>query len=84
MPCDSAWFNRSCDWNPLSLVTIVNGLNFVAVFYLLQKDFIVLGLVGGKVTFKASTGNLPLTLQTDKEYNDGKWHFVTVVKNGYR
>ena len=47
-----------------------------------QKEFIVLGVVEGKVTFQVNPGSVPLTLQTDKQYNDGKWHFVTVRKDG--
>ncbi|XP_078356048.1 laminin subunit alpha-1-like [Oculina patagonica] len=46
------------------------------------KDFILLGLVDGKLTFSANAGMLPLTLQTSNKLNDGKWHFVSVQKDG--
>ncbi|KAJ7391940.1 Laminin subunit alpha-1 [Desmophyllum pertusum] len=49
-----------------------------------EKDFIALGIINGKVTVKANAGNVPLTLQTVKKYNDDKWHFVSVNKDGTR
>ena len=49
---------------------------------LFQKDFIVLGLVDGKLTFSANAGSLPLTLQTTNKLDDDKWHFVSVLKDG--
>ena len=42
----------------------------------------MLGLVDGKILFKANTGSLPFMLQTDMKYNDGKWHTAYVEKDG--
>ena len=48
----------------------------------LQEKYVALGLVDGKVTFQANPEDLLFNIKTDKEYNDGKWHFVAVNKNG--
>lgn len=59
---------------------IIHGLLILVSYF--QNDFIVLGLVDGKVTLLANAGSTPLTLQTNKQFNDGQWHFVTIHVDG--
>ena len=59
---------------------IIHGLLILVSYF--QNDFIVLGLVDGKVTLLANAGSTPLTLQTNKRFNDGQWHFVTIHVDG--
>ncbi|XP_068678125.1 laminin subunit alpha-like [Montipora foliosa] len=47
-----------------------------------EEKYVALGLVDGKVTFQAKPEDSLFKIKTDKEYNDDKWHFVAVNKNG--
>ena len=64
------------------LLLLIDNPLIADKFSLFQKDFIVLGLVDGKVTLLANAGNTPLTLQTDRRFNDGEWHFVSIHLDG--
>lgn len=60
------------------------SLKYLGWFIHLQEDFVALGLTQGKVTFQAKVNNRLLTVKTDNEYNDNKWHFVTVNKDAVK
>ena len=64
------------------LLLLIDNPLIADIFSYLQKDFIVLGLVDGKVTLLANAGSTSLTLQTDELFNDGEWHFVTIHVDG--
>lgn len=60
------------------------SLKYFGWFIHLQEDFVALGLTQGKVTFQAKVNGKLLTVKTDNEYNDNKWHFVTVNKDAVK
>lgn len=46
-----------------------------------QKDFLSIELVHGRVKVMVDLGSGPLTLMTDRRYNNGTWYKIAFQRN---
>ncbi|KAJ0061302.1 hypothetical protein NL108_014826 [Boleophthalmus pectinirostris] len=66
----------------LSLKTVSSSGLMVYVCDMEERSFMALYLAHGRLELTLSAGGDPVTLRSQNEYNDGKWHNVDLISDG--